>query len=46
MIQTCWYRTVVVHKVGNADAEEGRVETGVEPCDTLALDDASRGVEC
>ena len=38
-------RTVVVDKVCDADAEEGRVEAGVEACDALALDDAARGIE-
>jgi hypothetical protein len=38
-------RTVVVDKVCDADAEEGRVEAGVEACDALALDDAARSIE-
>jgi hypothetical protein len=38
-------RTVVVDEVGHADAEEGRIEAGVEACNTLALDDAARCIE-
>ena len=38
-------RTVVVDEICDADAEERRVEAGVEAGDTLALDDASRGIE-
>lgn len=36
---------VVVDEVCDADAEECGVETGVETCDALALDDAAGGVE-
>ena len=38
-------RTVVVDKVCDADAEESRVEAGIEAGDALALDDAARGIE-
>lgn len=38
-------RTVVVHEVGNADTEEGGLEAGVQPGDTLALDDAAGGIK-
>jgi hypothetical protein len=37
--------TVVVYKVRNTNAEERRVETGVESCDAFALYDASRSIE-
>ena len=35
---------VVVDKVGNADAEEGRVNTGVKTRDTLASDDVTNSL--
>lgn len=38
-------RTVVVDKVGDADAEQGRLEAGIQARHALALDDALRGVE-
>jgi hypothetical protein len=38
-------RTVVVDKICDADAEEGRVKACVEARDALALDDAARGIE-
>lgn len=38
-------RTVVVYEVGDADAEQRRLETGVETANTLALDDTLGGIE-
>lgn len=37
-------RTVVVYEIGDTDAEEGGVETGVETCYAFSLDDSSDGV--
>lgn len=36
---------VVVDKVGNRDAEDGRVETGIESRETLTVDDGPNGLE-
>jgi hypothetical protein len=38
--------TVVVDEVGDSDAEQGAVKTGVETDDTLAVEDALGGGEC
>lgn len=37
--------TIVVHKVGNTNAENGTLETGVEPRYALTLDDTTCRVE-
>lgn len=36
---------VIVDEIGDGDAEEGGVETGIETSDALALDDVSDGIE-
>lgn len=37
--------TVVVDEVGNADAEEGRIQPSIETSDAFSLYDAARSVE-
>ncbi len=48
MVASIWRRgtrTVVVYEIGDADAEERRVETRVEACDAFPLNYSTNSIE-